>query len=201
MKDRIGIICMLLGAVLLLAALSLFLWNRNEDARAKKSVEQVLPKLIEQLETSDDMGRDGALPYPAPYDPMMAEVEIDGYDYIGYLSIPSLGLELPIMSEWDYERLKIAPCRYSGSTKTNDLVLAAHNYTWHFGPVKELAIGDEVYFTDMDGVVTCYEVAVMETLSPVAVEEMTAGDWDLTLFTCTYSGQSRVTVRCDRIHK
>lgn len=201
MKDRIGIICMLLGAVLLLAALSLFLWNRNEDARAKKSVEQVLPKLIEQLETSDDMGRDGALPYPAPYDPMMAEVEIDGYDYIGYLSIPSLGLELPIMSEWDYERLKIAPCRYSGSTKTNDLVLAAHNYTWHFGPVKELAIGDEVYFTDMDGVVTCYAVAVMETLSPVAVEEMTAGDWDLTLFTCTYSGQSRVTVRCDRIHK
>lgn len=201
MKDRIGTICMLLGAVLLLAALSLFLWNRNEDAQAKKSVAQVLPKLIEQLETSDDVGQDGELSYPDPYDPMMAEVEIDGYDYIGYLSVPSLGLELPIMSEWDYNRLKIAPCRYSGSTKTNDLVLAAHNYTWHFGPIKELAIGDEVYFTDMDDVVTCYEVAAMETLSPVAVEEMSAGDWDLTLFTCTYSGQSRVAVRCDRVNK
>lgn len=201
MKDRIGTICMLLGAVLLLAALSLFLWNRNEDAQAKKSVAQVLPKLIEQLETSDDVGQDGELSYPDPYDPMMAEVEIDGYDYIGYLSVPSLGLELPIMSEWDYNRLKIAPCRYSGSTKTNDLVLAAHNYTWHFGPIKELTIGDEVYFTDMDDVVTCYEVAAMETLSPVAVEEMTAGDWDLTLFTCTYSGQSRVAVRCDRVNK
>ena len=25
---------------------------------------------------------------------------------------------------------------------------------------------------------------------------MTSGDWDLTLFTCTYGGQERYTVRC-----
>ena len=36
----------------------------------------------------------------------------------------------------------------------------------------------------------------VETLAPTAVDEMTGGDWDLTLFTCTYSGQARVTVRC-----
>jgi sortase A len=36
----------------------------------------------------------------------------------------------------------------------------------------------------------------MEILSPFAVEEMTSGDWDMTLFTCTVGGQSRVTVRC-----
>ena len=35
-------------------------------------------------------------------------------------------------------------------------------------------------------------------VSFTAVEEMTAGEYDLTLFTCTYGGQSRVTVRCDR---
>ena len=129
----------------------------------------------------------------------MTEVVIDGYAYIGYLSIPSLGLELPVMSEWDYTRLKIAPCRYAGSVKTDNLVIAAHNYRRHFGPIKKLAIGDEVYFTDVDGIVFCYEVVEMVTLSPTAVEEMSAGDYDLTLFTCTYGGQSRVTVRCDRM--
>ena len=28
------------------------------------------------------------------------------------------------------------------------------------------------------------------------VEEMLSEEWDLTLFTCTYSGQTRFTVRC-----
>ena len=31
-----------------------------------------------------------------------------------------------------------------------------------------------------------------------AVEEMEAGEWDLTLFTCTPDSRSRVTVRCVR---
>lgn len=53
------------------------------------------------------------------------------------------------MSQWDYERLKIAPCRYEGSTKSDDLVLLAHNYGKHFGTLKNLVPGDEVFFTDM----------------------------------------------------
>lgn len=43
---------------------------------------------------------------------------------------------------------------------------------------------------------TRYEVAEIEILSPDAVEEMTEDDGDLTLFTCTLGGGSRVTVRC-----
>ena len=38
----------------------------------------------------------------------------------------------------------------------------------------------------------------VETLPETAVEEMRAGEWDLTLFTCTYDGRARVTVRCIR---
>ena len=36
-------------------------------------------------------------------------------------------------------------------------------------------------------------------LRPTAVEEMTSGTFDLTLFTCTYGGRSRITVYCDRL--
>ena len=51
-------------------------------------------------------------------------------------------------------------------------------------------------FTDVDGNMFGYEVIELETLSPFAIEEMTGGNWDLTLFTCTVGGQYRVTIRC-----
>ena len=82
------------------------------------------------------------------------------------------------------------------SRNMNNMVIAAHDYYSHFGRLKSMSQGDEVIFTDMDGNVFRYEVAALETLSSTAVEEMTSGDWDLTLFTCTVGGQSRVTVRC-----
>ena len=100
-----------------------------------------------------------------------------------------------------YPQLRIAPCRYYGSTKTGDLVIAAHNYSRHFGNIRNLSAGDEVYFTDMDGEITAYEVAEVDTLNPTDVEEMTDSGYALTLFTCTYGGQSRVTVRCNAVEK
>lgn len=102
------------------------------------------------------------------------------------------------MAQWDYQRLKIAPCRYTGSTKTDNLVIAAHNYARHFGNLSKLTAGERISFVDMDGIVTVYEVALVETMEPTAIEEMTDGSYDLSLFTCTYGGQYRVTVRCDK---
>ena len=129
----------------------------------------------------------------------MKVVEIDGYGYIGYLEVPDLSLQLPVMAEWDYKRLKIAPCRQFGAVGTNDLVIAAHNYDRHFGRLKTLQGGESVTFTDMDGIVTSYEVEKVETLKPTAVDEVHNSDYDLVLYTCTLGGKTRVTVLCNRI--
>jgi sortase A len=126
----------------------------------------------------------------------MESREVSGENYIGVLSLPTLDLELPVMADWSYPRLKIAPCRYTGSVETGDMVIAAHNYMKHFGTLRSLEKGDRVYFTDMENRIYTYEVAEVEILQPTAIEEMTAGEYDLTLFTCTYGGKSRVTVRC-----
>ena len=75
----------------------------------------------------------------------------------------------------------------------------AHNYDRHFGRIRNLRSGDRVTFTDMEGTTVEYEVVALEILEPMAIEEMTAGEFDLTLFTCTYGGKSRVTIRCDRV--
>lgn len=130
----------------------------------------------------------------------MPETEIDGNMYIGVLKIPSQGLELPVMSKWDYAKLRLSPCRYVGSVYLNNMVICAHNYDRHFGRIKNLQLGDELSFTDVDGNVFSYRVIEVETLKPRASEEMKNGDWwDLTLFTCTLGGATRITVRCERI--
>jgi sortase A len=182
-----------LGIAAVLAAVGLLLWNINEDRKAEESVMDIMPLLEEQREQAL---AEAAAEYEDSTSEEMTVKEVDGYGYIGSLSLPTLKLELPVMETWDYTRLKIAPCRYSGSVKTDNLVIAAHNYTRHFGSLKTMNKGDKVYFTDMDDKVYTYEVTEIDTLAPTAIEEMTNSDYDLTLFTCTYGGKSRVTVRC-----
>ncbi len=198
---------MLLGAALIFGALSLFLFNQHEAVEAEMERVNLLPQLMEVIEEKEGIATDPStyqqpvgtpLEYLDPSAFKMTEVEINGHAYIGYLSIPKLELELPVMADWSYSKLRISPCRYTGSVRGEDLVIIAHNYASHFGGLSKLAEGDSVIFTDMDGVVTAYQVVVQDVLDPYAVEEITSGEFDLTLFTCTYGGKSRVTVYCDR---
>lgn len=126
----------------------------------------------------------------------MPTQELDGVSYIGIVNFPTLDLKLPVIDVWSYKNLKIAPCRYSGSAYSGNFVVCAHNYRSHFGKLGRLRIGDEVVFTDVDGNEFHYEVAELDTVKPTAVDSVKNDDWDLTLFTCTMSGQSRMTVRC-----
>ena len=77
---------MMMGAVLVLAALSLFFWNVQEDKQAGAFAEELLTQVIEHIEIS---AADGAA-CPNPYDFVMPEAEIEGYACIGCLSIPSI---------------------------------------------------------------------------------------------------------------
>lgn len=129
----------------------------------------------------------------------MPEITVDGSNYIGILEIPSLTLEIPIMSNWNYDNLKTAPCRYSGSVYQKNLVICGHDYTSHFGKLKLLEDGDKVIFTDMDGNIFTYKLAVTEILQPTDIEEMESSGWSLTLFTCTVGGQSRLTLRFELV--
>lgn len=204
MRNKFGDFCMFIGAALVIGALALFLYNQQEAQQAEASSVDVVTQLVEELEKVENptvpMEYVGVpVEYLDPSAFIMTEVTINGHAYIGYLSMPALELEVPIMSGWNSAKLQIAPCRYYGSLLGRDLVLMAHNYPMHFGRIKELQIGDSVIFTDMDGIVTEYEVVGQDVLEPTAVEEMISGDYDLTLFTCTYGGASRITVYCDMV--
>ena len=123
---------------------------------------------------------------------------VDGQDYVGVIILHELGLELPVMGDWDYAKLKKAPCHYFGSTYRDDMVIMAHNYRSQFGRIRRLKAGNRITFTDMDGNAFHYRVNAVEVLSSYEVEKVTNGEWDLTLFTCTLGGQNRIVVRCER---
>ena len=205
-KQKIGRACMIVGILLILGALALLGYNQWDANRADKASQDALGKLEETLtETIEDKTKDKEPVVQPELDPEqeMTVTDIDGWGYIGYLSIPSIGLELPVMSEWSYAGLKIAPGRYSGSTYADNMVVCAHNYAKHFSPIKWLAEGSQVYFTDMDGMRWSYEVSYVENLQPTQIEKMTektedSDNWDLTLFTCTTGGRARCAVRCVR---
>ena len=192
MRNKIGLFFMILGAALFFGALGLFLYNEVQAVRAEQLSADVMHDLVGQIAEIDAEN--------AEIQPLeMKEVTIDGYNYIGYLVVPELELELPIMADWDYKRLKIAPCRYQGTVNEENLVLMAHNYERHFGQLSELTEGSQVIFTDMDGNSTIYEVEAKDILIPTAVEEVTDSGFDLVLFTCTYGGKSRITIYCNKM--
>lgn len=192
------------GLLLIAAALLLTCYNLWDERRAANAAGEVL----RELERGAFRPEEGEAPEPGEteipdyiLDPSreMPAVEASGGAYIGVLALPSLGLELPVMETWSYPNLRTAPCRHSGSAYQGDLIICGHNYASHFGRLKDLREGDTARFTDTDGNVFSYVMAERETLPPTAIEEMESGNWALTLFTCTVGGQSRVTIRFDRV--
>ena len=203
MKRKMGILLMVLGLAFLLSAVGLLIFNQQEGERAASASAELMPKINAAIVESGNeipslsQSHEQLPGVTDPEQPEMKSVEIDGHSYIGYLSIPRLNLELPVMSDWSMENLKIAPARFYGTTMEGNLVLVAHNYKKHFGPIRRLKSGDEVLFVDMENKVTFYQVVATDAVSPSAVEEVTAGAYDLALVTCTYGGDARMVVYCD----
>lgn len=196
MKRVLGKILICLGAVLIGLALLLLMYNQKEDREAGTASSKVLNQVKEMVKDTDNTDRGVIDPETGRLSSEMKTVMIDGHEYIGYLSIPVLELELPVMSDWSYPKLRLAPCREVGSVNTNDMVIAGHNYARHFGRLKQLVPGDLVTFTDMNQIITAYQVASVEVLKPNQVAEMRSKEWDLTLYTCTYGGRTRIAVHC-----
>ncbi len=202
-----------LGLILIVSALALTFYNMWDDTRANRDSEDALVRLKQvQLVTEPSVVNASAdsmyseermnaeeieIPdYQLNEDMEMPSAFIDGMEYVGVIQMPTLGLELPVIAEGSEENLKFGPCCYKGSPYKNDFIVMAHNYRSHFGSLKSLQIEDQVFFTDMDGNEFRYRVVEKEILKASQSEEMVSGDWDLTLFTCVWTNEKRVTVRC-----
>ena len=189
------------GTVLILAAASLTLYNVWDAYRAGKAAQAIEEELTAAIDHNETKAENTVT---ESTEREMDVVTLDGVDYIGTITIPVAGLVLPVQYNYTFDALRNSPCRYYGSYMTNDLVICAHNSSKHFGPIRWLEAGDDIYLRTVDGAEIHYTVKGLETLQPEEVDRMTStkdetlGSWDLTLFTCYIGGQTRCAVRCAR---
>lgn len=187
-----------IGYIFFFLAVLLIFYNIYEDysAREKSSevIDEIENKTNRYLDDADVYRNLNGIPMPA--------VKIGKYNYIGELSIEKLNTRLPVMEEWDYDRLKISPCKYRGSIYDKNMVIAGHNYKSHFGKLYTLNKGDRVEFLDVNKNIFNFEVINIEKLDPTNIElfiNNENAEWDLTLFTCTLSGKERTVIRLKEI--
>lgn len=108
MKRKAGRLCMVLGVVLILSAAGLLGYNRWDASRAEKASQEVLGELEQTMQKTITEHRQQAAAAAAAPQPVldpaqeMTTVEVEEHAYIGVLSIPAAGLELPVMAQWSY---------------------------------------------------------------------------------------------------
>ena len=191
-RRKRGLILLSVGVLCLLLSGGWVGYNLWEDANAGDMAADWLSKVEQAVpEAPVDSADTPAAPLPT--------VVVEGERFCGRVMIDSLGIALPVFSDWSYDKLQEAPCRYTGSVATGDMVIIAHNYQSHFGDLQDLQKGDTVRFVDGAGQEHRFTVEEITRLDGTAVEDMSAGEWDLTLFTCTKDGSQRVTVRCTKM--
>ncbi len=198
MAKKTGTIIIVVGLICLISAFGFYLHNQNESKSAGDSAQKVLTQLDEVIEENKTVSNESEASSEEDTSDEMPTVTIDGYDYIGYIEISKISIKLPVMADWDYDRLKIAPCRNFGSVLSDDLVIAGHNYTTRFGKLDNLTSGDSVVFTDAVGAVYSYTVEKLDTVAADNVDAVQNSGYDLVLYTCTLSGKERTAVYCNR---
>jgi sortase A len=203
---------MIAGVLLLASAVLLLFYYRHEASQVSAAAQAALTEVKQQISERSaaqktELAAQAASSSAAASSSQAAQeeqrtgmtvVNVNGYDYVGYLYIPALTLQLPVMADCSLKLMSVAPCRQFGSTWTDDLVIAGHNYQENFGEIQNLKSGDVVHFTDMDGNEIIYLVKEIQLVSPRDVDKAKNSGYDLVIYTCTYGARYRVLVCCSR---
>lgn len=196
MKQIRAAALILLGLSMILASAYLFSRYEQEAETAGENAQQLLAALTEEIEKNKEQNLYDTAVQEQSIGQML-QTSLQGYDLVGIIRVPGAGVELPVLNDWNYDLLKLSPCRYSGSIEGQDLILMGHNYKKHFAPLRRVSPGDRVEFLDVSGTSHAYVVAETEVLKPTQLDELSSSEHSLTIFTCTPGGQSRFVVRCD----
>lgn len=138
----------------------------------------------------------------------------NGYKYIsvGTVKIPKINVEYPILdgqtdsAEETEELLKISPTKFWGPepNEVGNFCIVGHNYrnTKFFSKVLTLEKGDTIQITDLSGKTINYRVYNKYEVDPTDVSctsQLTNGNKEVTLITCTNDSKLRVIVKAREV--
>ncbi|MFQ5968407.1 MAG: sortase [Acidimicrobiia bacterium] len=148
-----------------------------------------------------DTGTGLALPVRARVD---APVQQLGF-YVGRVEVPAIGVDEVVREGVSLDVIDLGVARWAGTARpggVGNLVLAGHRstHTSPFEDLDQLAPGDLIHVTGLDGTRVSYEVSETLIVTPedIWVVEQTP-DPILTLFACHPKGsyRQRIVVRAD----
>ena len=134
----------------------------------------------------------------------------DGSEYtsVATVTIPSIGVKYPVLlpeqqtTESIETTLKVAPCKFWGPevNQVGNYCIVGHNYRnkKFFSKVPTLSNGDIIQLTGVNGETVQYAVYDKYSVPPTDVSctsQLTNGRREVTLITCTDSGEQRVIVK------
>ena len=138
----------------------------------------------------------------------------NGYKYIsvGTVKIPKINVEYPILdgqtdsAEETEDLLKISPTKFWGPepNEVGNFCIVGHNYrnTKFFSKVPTLENGDMIEITDLAGTTINYRVYNKYEVDPTDVSctsQLTNGNKEVTLITCTNDSKLRVIVKAREV--
>ncbi len=195
-------------------------WNSHTQSRAIANYEQALSEIEEEdYESYLEEAREYNAKLLEVYAPFENYEQVSGYEdilditgtgIIGYISIPTINVELPIYHGTSEGVLNVATGHLQGSSlpvggTNTHAVISAHRglpSAKLFSDLDKLYVGDTFTITVLNEVLT-YEVEEILIIEPTEVDKLAVipnGDY-VTLMTCTPYGINthRLLVRSHRI--
>ena len=142
-------------------------------------------------------------------EPIASEVTTSNgqtYESEAILTIPKLGISYPVLTEENDELLKVSLCKYWGPSpnEVGNYCIVGHNYKSGkmFGKLANAYVGDQVTLKDLSGRTITYSIYDRNVVEPTDVSctsQLTNGQRELTLITCTDFGKRRLIVKAREI--
>lgn len=182
-------ICLLAGAILLIAAVALpFFWQAGVQAsreEMEKSLDMIRTRIPEPRSAFPEERRNNAMPI----------LSLDGVDFVGILEIPRYGAVLPVCADWG--EISRHPCRLDGSIYDGSMQIGGTSQAGQFDFYRELSHGDTLYFTDMEGNRYGYTVTDIRYESHADQTALQRKEAALTLFVKNVFGFEYIVIFCN----
>lgn len=194
MKTAVMDIFIIIILIIIILGISIFIYNSisKEEENSLETMVENVPEIVmeNEIENTDEL--------------IIQEYEIDGktYEVIAVIYIPTLDIEYPVLSSTSKELLKVSVNKYWGPNpnKPGNFCIVGHNYNDErfFGKLKDIKIGDYIQLTDMSGkgLQYCvYDTYIVNPDDTTCTSQLTNGETELTLITCTKDFKKRFIVK------
>lgn len=190
-RDKFSLICIVLGAALILGAVGILTASQIAAAQAKVDAAEVLQKVQALMPPSvdcvpEERGNNG-----------MASLQIDGVNVVAVLEISQYGKILPVASAWDTDRVSYLPCRFTGSIYDSSLIIGAVDEEDQIPFAGQLEVGAKILLTDTEGGRYSYRVAAIHHAKHATLEKLQQGEYDLTIFVKDSKTLEYLLIRCN----